>query len=225
MKENQIVDIDLPERGWDVYQYNYMFEFTDKIYISTIRENKLMTDVLDWESTIKNDELAGDIVTEVYPFFDDEKLTMVKGELIYHLENIHQAKIQDINLDLESQQDDAIKDFWINKQKPTEYNPLHTHGGIYSFVYYLDVSEKIRNEHKNQIGNTATRGLIQFLSSKTDSQMIFNPEIGNIFIFHHLHRHQVYPFYSDAVRITVAGNVHGIKFENGQIHGVFNEAV
>ena len=227
-KQNQLVKIVLPENGWDVYQYNYMFDFVDRNYISTIQNNILMSDVLNWDNKIINHSLAGDIAMEIYPVLNNDKLSVVKEELKHHLENIHQSKIDDIDLGCvtyEGKIEPELKEFWVNKQKPTEYNPIHLHSGIYSFVYYLSVPEEIRQEHMSQKGTSVTRGLIQFLSSRTKSQLVFNPEKGNIFIFDSSHRHQVYPFYSDAVRISVAGNVHGIKFSDGNILGNFYEVL
>jgi len=116
-----------------------------------------------------------------------------------------------------------IENIWVNYMKPNEYNPIHNHTGVFSWVWYLDIPEEIRQEHKQQNSNSATRGLISFLSSTGDPHIMFNPKTSDIFIFNSKHEHQVYPFYSDNTRISMAGNVYRIEFENGDVIGTGQE--
>jgi len=92
--------------------------------------------------------------------------------------------------------------------KPNEHNPIHSHGGMFSFVMYVDIDDKIRNDHKNEKGNSPSRGVIQFLSGITSESVVINPKVGDILIFNSSHRHVVYPFKADCKRISIAGNVH-----------------
>ena len=32
-----------------------------------------------------------------------------------------------------------LNGFWVNKQKPHEYNPYHDHGGVFSFVVWMKI--------------------------------------------------------------------------------------
>ena len=120
------------------------------------------------------------------------------------MSNVVRRQVSYVNLD---------NDLWVNYQKATEYNPAHSHIGQFSFVIYADISESIREEHKKSIGNAETRGLIQFNSQLTNDIMLFNPSKHTILIFESSHLHQVYPFYSNETRISIAGNVKGVTID------------
>jgi hypothetical protein len=99
---------------------------------------------------------------------------------------------------------------WINYQKPYEFNPPHCHDGVLSFVMYASIPEEIRSEYLDSHSPHAKmRGLIQFSSERTNEVFNFNPQTNDIFIFESTHKHEVFPFYSDNTRVSVAGNIFG----------------
>jgi len=108
-----------------------------------------------------------------------------------------------------------LEQLWVNEMKANEHNPLHKHTGVLSFVWYLDIPEEIREECYDQKSNSRSRGLIQFLSMTSNDQIRLNPRTNDVFIFNSLQRHEVYPFYSNNKRISMAGNITKIIFENG----------
>lgn len=190
---------------WDVYQYEYSFSLKDKVYASTIRDRSIKRLSLNSASTEPfNTKLAGDIQKENRIVCDNisEK---VKKELSLHLSRILRTPINRVTIKIPER---GYDDLWINYQYPTEYNPSHNHSGLFSFVIYANIPESIREEHKQSYGNSQTRGLIQFHSEFTNESMSFNPSEDTIFIFESSHIHQVYPFYSDNTRITIAGNIY-----------------
>ena len=112
-----------------------------------------------------------------------------------------------------------LKSWWVNYQKQYEFNPIHDHGGIYSFVIWMKIPTRYSEQVKNHISNNSNE------KSKVVSNFSFlytdilgkirgisynmNPEIESTLLFFpsKLH-HQVYPFYScDEDRISVSGNI------------------
>ena len=151
-------------------------------------------------------------------------LQAFKEEFKTHISRIYNRNIMDLSF---ANPDNARKKLnysdyiWINYSRPMEYNPLHNHTGLLSFVYYPDIPEDIRNEWKNQTNNFGSRGCIEFVASRESDSMVLNPKKGDLFIFDSGHRHEVYPFYSNETRISVAGNVYGIMFDDASIVGSF----
>jgi len=109
---------------------------------------------------------------------------------------------------------------WINFQSRGEFNPVHNHKGIYSFVIWLKIPYEIENEFKVYSYSDNSNRKIPLNSA---FQFMYVSSLGQI-ATHHIHIdksfentmilfpakmvHCVYPFYtSDDFRISVAGNV------------------
>jgi hypothetical protein len=109
-----------------------------------------------------------------------------------------------------------LKSSWVNFQKKYEFNPIHYHDGIISYVIWVKIPYHFKDEVTNisvQYSNTPLAGSFQFL---------YNDILGNItthnincdatmestlLMFPSQLRHAVYPFYtSDDYRITISGN-------------------
>ena len=103
---------------------------------------------------------------------------------------------------------------WVNFQKKTEYNPVHSHGGLMSFVLWVKIPYTQEDESKffpeqkdlkngcfSFVYNNSIGGLCNHdikLDSSYENAMVIFPSIM---------QHCVYPFYSsDEYRISVAGN-------------------
>lgn len=112
----------------------------------------------------------------------------------------------------------VLKDFWINFQKKHEFNPVHNHTGLFSFVIWLDIPYYIEQELASSPGaksNNNLAGHFEFSYTNTlgehttmpiPADRTFN---GKICLFPSGMPHAVYPFYSsDEYRITVSGNVN-----------------
>ena len=107
-----------------------------------------------------------------------------------------------------------MREWWVNYQKQTEFNPSHTHTGVYSFVIWLKIPIEHEEQNKDIVSNMKLRSSFQF--SYTDilgriSQ--FNYDLnksweGIMLFFPSQLEHQVYPFYNcDDYRISVSGNI------------------
>lgn len=107
-----------------------------------------------------------------------------------------------------------LESMWVNYQKQGEYNPLHKHDGIYSFVIWMKIPTDYEEQNLNNISNTPRNSSFEFtyldlvgrqggyrypLSADYEGMMLFFPST----LFH-----QVYPFYNcEEERISIAGNI------------------
>ena len=107
--------------------------------------------------------------------------------------------------------------WWVNYQKKHEFNPIHNHSGVYSFVIWMKIPYDCEKQNKKDIArnsNTPSIGTFQFsylnilgewmgksyhLSPKDEGIMLFFPST----LYHMVH-----PFYDcDEERISVSGNI------------------
>lgn len=106
---------------------------------------------------------------------------------------------------------------WINFQQKGEFNPLHNHAGMLSFVIWLDIPYKIEDEFNFELSkdsNGPCSGCFNFVYTEVTGQIknhtlkVDNQYNGKMIIFVSKMMHTVYPFYtSDNYRISVAGNI------------------
>jgi hypothetical protein len=105
---------------------------------------------------------------------------------------------------------------WVNFQKKGEFNPNHNHGGIFSFVLYINVPYLIEHEMQSESGKYSNKNIPgHFEFTFTNSLgFICHKEIpidkryeNTLLLFPSRLVHCVYPFYtSDDYRISVSGN-------------------
>lgn len=195
------IEPECPDGQYAIYSMPYQQEFFDKIFYTKAPEE--LTNLLLQYKNINhpwNNFLAGDLKEESRVFdYDDETEISKKIKPFIH------KQISQILKGIK--EDDFVVNGWINLMKPTEYNPLHNHIGDFSYVWYLDINEEIRNEWKQQISNSKTRGLIEFPSKVASGHLVFNPKANDFLMFNSDQSHAVYPFYSDHTRISFAGNI------------------
>ena len=115
--------------------------------------------------------------------------------------------IKQLNVELQAD------DLWVNFMKPGDFNPLHTHGGDYSFVLFLDVPKQLDEEIKNFKGTSAPPGCllmeygVHARPRWATTGTIVTPKEGDMYIFPALLQHWVCPFKSKVTRISVSGNL------------------
>ena len=106
----------------------------------------------------------------------------------------------------------VLSALWANFQRQYEFNPPHDHDGKLSFVIYLSIPDKLKEENKKYEGRSCGPGGIQFLYGNGPrdciTYMSYFPEEGDMFIFPAWLSHWVCPFNSDCVRVSVSGNLH-----------------
>ena len=104
---------------------------------------------------------------------------------------------------------------WVNFQKKYEYNPLHNHGGMFSFVIWMKIPYDYENEKelpwvKGSNSETTVGNFVLLDPSMNNHIFFMNKNIeGHCLFFPSNFFHMVYPFYtSDEERISISGNIY-----------------
>ena len=109
-----------------------------------------------------------------------------------------------------------LNELWVNFQKKYEFNPIHDHTGIMSFVIWMQIPYLMEDELKASPGALANPNLaghfaFHFTDTLGDIRTFHIPadktQENTILLFPARMKHSVFPFYSsDDFRITVSGN-------------------
>lgn len=110
-----------------------------------------------------------------------------------------------------------LKSFWVNFQKKHEFNPIHKHTGVYSFVIWLKVPTDTYEQNSLPIGagrNGSVVSDFEFQYSDTSGKLrgyVYKMDKGmegKMLLFPSWLKHCVYPYYEcDETRISISGNV------------------
>ena len=110
-----------------------------------------------------------------------------------------------------------LSDFWVNFQKQTEFNPVHMHSGIFSFVIWMKIPTKFEEQKKLYIASdTNSESISNFEMMYTDIlgrhvSKIYTMDPskeGTMLFFPSSLGHAVYPFYDcDEDRVSISGNI------------------
>jgi len=168
--------------------------------------------------TPNNASLAGQIKEEYkyekWPDFVDDFILKQTNHPIC-------SQWTDKNNVLSSNKHFYLKSLWINLQKKYEFNPIHYHGGLFSFIIFLKIPYNLEDEDKvfpprteNETGISSCSRLAFLMRNYMGD--IFPLELdvdksfeGQMVMFPSKLQHLVYPFYtSDDYRITVSGNIN-----------------
>ena len=159
-----------------------------------------------------NDGLAGQINEEYGydtrpQFIDEFILKKIEHPIIqYHLDKVKIIKEPKL----------ALQNLWINLQKKHEFNPLHNHTGILSFIIFLKVPYNLDDEMKvfPQSSSEPMASKLSFIVFDSLGEISeLNVPVDKSFenrmiMFPAKLNHLVYPFYtSDDYRITCSGNI------------------
>jgi hypothetical protein len=171
-------------------------------------------------ATETNEKLAGHINHE-YDLIDSlPYIESLFSPLIREYESIY-----DYGKEFTMLSDDVpiyLESAWVNFQKKHEFNPLHTHPSVLSFVIWIKIPYSLEDEinyfprlsgKDSDRGNVHTSkfcfvyvdtlGSIKQVPIPVDSSYE-----GTIMMFPSVLNHIVYPFYtSDEYRISVSGNI------------------
>jgi len=110
-----------------------------------------------------------------------------------------------------------LNDWWVNFQHEGDYNPIHNHGGLFSFVIWM----KIPTDYKKQMllprcvnSNSSTVSNFQFIYTDHIGKIVthtyyMSPDMeGTMLFFPARLNHTVYPFYDcKEERISISGNI------------------
>ena len=100
---------------------------------------------------------------------------------------------------------------WVNFMRAGEFNPPHTHSDCdFSSVLFVQIPEKLKEEHKKFEGQGVGPGAISFTYGESQKYSISKkgvfPEEGDLFIFPATLTHFVSPFMCNEERISISSN-------------------
>ena len=111
----------------------------------------------------------------------------------------------------------VLTSLWVNFQKQHEFNPMHNHSGVYSFVVFMKIPTDWREQHEIPFvkeSNSPKASAFEFVYTDimgTISQYTYclDSSFEGIMLFFPAEMmHQVYPFYNcEEERITISGNI------------------
>ena len=116
-----------------------------------------------------------------------------------------------------------LADFWVNHQYQTEFNPVHNHFGIYSFVVWMkiptDYGEQkelpIARANSQEISNFQFRYVNMLGEPSMHNYEMAPSREGTMLFFPSKLLHAVYPFYNcDKERVSISGNI-GLMLPEG----------
>lgn len=194
----------------------YMTHRFEEEQLSFLREevNDIKTDFSAYKSSAFNKKLAGNIQ---YEYFLPKSVPKLHDLLLPYLKAYNEqfAYMKSISFMTHSVPI-IMNSAWVNFQKKTEFNPVHTHDGIVSFVIYLDIPYSIEDEQSvtssiNSNVNIPAHFCLYYINSMGQIQPETIPvdrKYRNVLLmFPSKMAHCVYPFYtSDDYRISVSGN-------------------
>ena len=106
---------------------------------------------------------------------------------------------------------------WVNFQKKYEFNPMHVHDGLYSFVIWHKVPYTMKDEKErlaSMMDHDFRAGMFAFFFSDPSGKItqealpVDKSWEGKVALFPANLNHCVYPFYtSDEYRISISGNL------------------
>jgi hypothetical protein len=177
--------------------------------------NQLKEIVKEKELEKQNSNLAGNIkkefkIPKALPVMKPYIFQLIKKyEDSFHLLDTINYCTDNVPLELEG--------MWVNFQEKHEFNPAHTHSGVYSFAIWLQVPYLIEDEREQGPGkesNHNAAGTFEFLYTTTlgniaiKSLPVDRRWEGRIVFFPAKLHHQVHPFFtSDDYRISISGNI------------------
>jgi len=110
-----------------------------------------------------------------------------------------------------------LANLWVNFMKKHEFNPVHKHFGVFSFVIFVQVPFIFEDQAKISPGaesNSISAGALDFIHMGQDNdirsatKLVDKTYEGSGYIFPANLCHTVYPYYEiDEERITVSGNL------------------
>jgi hypothetical protein len=197
----------------DLRNVGYIEDTVDSILMekikNTVREIK---ENLDQQKSFA-ENLVGNIRKQFVFDHHRDELEQLAIKLAQHHDDIY---------DCSNYLDDSfgkltLGGLWINLQVAGEFNPIHKHPGVYSFVIWVDLPFTHENEkiYGSEFSSSSLKsGCFEFVYTNVYGQLMGhripadNSYEGKIILFPAKLNHTVYPFFtSDEYRISISGNL------------------
>tara|TARA_R100000005_G_C4997371_1_gene204106 strand:+ start:2050 stop:2640 length:591 start_codon:yes stop_codon:yes gene_type:complete len=188
------------------------------IKIEKIPDNifKQLKKISNIKKTKANNTLAGNMEEEYYL---NEHTSILEKYIIDHafsypplvtnINKTHKAFTENRPL--------TLSNLWVNHQKKHEFNPVHNHSGVLSFIVFIQIPYLIKDQDKISPGkysNGNRAGRLAFLEITPTGRIehkVFDVDKTweqSVLIFPAELNHIVYPFYKvNKPRITISGNI------------------
>ena len=169
-----------------------------------------------------NHTLAGNITKSMYlededNWFEKEVLQTIIPQYMDPKFIGIDAHMNAVKTQTEMHDELVMNSFWVNFQNKHEFNPVHNHGGVFSFVIWMKIPTDYREQRQIPfVKNSNSPQASDFQFSYSDilgQHQVLNVEMdktreGWMVVFPAQLKHQVYPFYnSDETRISISGNL------------------
>ena len=144
--------------SYKIYEFSNNLGYIDEKIPDDVY--KTILEEIDTAFTKKNPhnkKLVGNIEEQYYMSWEDNiKLFKVENYL-RGLAGIYEQKFkymscmgnQSTSLDEGMSYDLRLRQCWVNYMKKYEFNPLHNHSGLYSFVVFVKIPFDLRDEFKS----------------------------------------------------------------------------
>jgi hypothetical protein len=197
-------------------------DFRNLGYISSYVPIEIRNSILEEIQEIQSDEnsaldfrdnLVGNLTKEYGLYKSTESLSkFVISACEYYIDSYNYLD----KLEIFSQQTKMIiKDLWVNFQKKGDFNPIHNHPGLFSFVIWVKIPYELDEElslyHKSA-SPSASLFSFHYVNSAgelEDQDLRINKSWEwKMILFPSKINHSVNPFFtSNEYRISVSGNV------------------
>tara|TARA_Y100001951_G_scaffold96487_1_gene95248 strand:+ start:95 stop:862 length:768 start_codon:yes stop_codon:yes gene_type:complete len=171
----------------------------------------------NWNSSLAGNISKSELILDAGNWFYESALKKLTERLFYddwnNYRKYHIVKEEPLpKFELDS--------LWVNYMKQHEFNPIHNHSGLYSFVIFVKIPTHWKEQHKLSISANSNAPLasdFQFVWSKSDVMNIQNfplssKDEGRMLFFPASTLHLVYPFYEcKEDRVTISGNIKLMK--------------
>ena len=167
------------------------------------------------DATPYNNSLAGNIEHEYALPKSVKHIKNLLLPLVYEYD-AHFNYVSDFQRITKGPKGITLDSAWVNFQKKYEFNPLHYHDGLLSFVIWIDTPYNIKDEMdriSSRKSNTNVPGHFSLVYTNTVGKInqvhlpVDRSWNGRVLLFPAMMHHCVYPFYtSDEYRISVSGN-------------------
>lgn len=176
--------------------------------------SKVMEEVIEIQSNFESSErynhaLAGNIENEYYL----NKSLPIIAPFLEKMANEYSKKW----IQYSKPDSYKLKSLWVNFQRKYEFNPIHSHDSVLSFVCWLKIPYSIQNEISSshvKESRAKAASIFQFVYTdilghiRHEDFYVDNDWAGRMVMFPAALHHQVYPFYtSDDFRISISGNL------------------
>ena len=207
-----IEQLALPNFGYSISRFPDDVLLDIKSEIAEIKDNIINTPKI-------SQQLAGHLENQFYLKKSKDILepSIIELAINYTMFWKYQSRIYEYSRSAESPISFELESVWVNFQKKLEYNPLHNHTGLFSFVSWINIPYNVRNEMSLSLvmpSNGPVAASFNFVYTNVFGEVQNHPFFpekvneGDIIFFPAQLNHLVYPFFtSDDYRITISGNV------------------